>query len=261
MRRPYIGITGFMSRGEVEEVLKSALIGVGNSADQNISNRLIMIGVLASLKTLKGIPNKWPNRYPKPNQLSEIFVNSSLALNLIHYSTKEPDWLLGQLLFLEGLAGPNLDGFQLNITWPSPLALYKYKSVSPNKKIVLQIGATAFEKVNDSPAELARRVKEYEDLVDYLLLDPSGGLGKPFDTEKARAYLRALRESGTNIGLGFAGGLCADSIYLAEPLVSEFHDLSMDAEGKLRNDNDNLNLYAVRKYIDRASLMLSARRA
>ena len=42
--------------------------------------------------------------------------------------------------------------------------------------------------------ELAERVSWYEHVVDYVLLDPSGGYGVPFDTEKARTYLDALNK-------------------------------------------------------------------
>lgn len=127
MNKPYIGITGFMSRDEVEEVL---------TVFPENSTRKLMVGVLASEKTLHGPTNKWPNRYPD----------------------------------------------------------------------------------------------------------------RSFDTDKTREYLRALEDMDLDIGLGVAGGLSAETLHLVEPLIEEFPDLSIDAEGRLRDESDKLDLTAAKRY-------------
>lgn len=239
--KPYIGITGFMSREEVDFVL--------SKMPEN-SDRLLMVGVLASSKTLVGKKNRWPNRYPEMDEIAEIFIYHPLALNLIHYNTREPETLSDQLSKMTILVGVNLQGFQLNIAWPSPREIALYRKKYHHKIIVLQIGSHAFEKINHSPKKLATKVAaEYEDLVDYILLDPSGGYGKFFNPYKIRAYLEALREKDLHIGLGIAGGLGPKTLDLLELLITDFSDLSIDAEGKLRDENDNLDLEKAGKYL------------
>lgn len=213
MKTPYIGITGFMSREEVVHVLKTVPVDTG---------RLIMIGVLASQKTMQGIPNKWPNRYPEALKISDIFPNDPRVLNLIHYNTKEQDTLGYQLLAITELGGENLNGLQLNMAWPSPDVIKAFRKVQPAKQIVLQIGGHAFELVNHSPRQLAAKVAEYERIIDYVLLDPSGGYGRPLDPERIREYLYTLQAKNLDIGLGTAGGLSPTTIHLIRIPKFEF---------------------------------------
>ena len=239
MKTPYIGITGFMTRNEVFHVLKTIPMKTG---------RLIIVGVLASQKTIQGIPNKRPNRYPEALKISDIFPNDPRVINLIHYNTKEQDTLGYQLLAITELGGKNLNGLQLNMAWPSPDVLEAYKKVQPAKQIVLQIGGRAFKIVNDSPRQLAAKVTEYEGIIDYVLLDPSGGLGRPLDTERIREYLYTLKAKNLNIGLGTAGGLSPTTLGLIGPLVKKFPNLSVDAEGLVRTPDDNLDLNKAREF-------------
>lgn len=247
MQRPYIGITGFMTQDEVLSVL---------DAMPASSDRLVMVGVLASQKTIfLGLQNKWPNRYPGPNDIAAIFPNHPLVLNFVHYNTKEPETLLEQMLRVTELGGPNFQGFQLNVKWPSPQVLEEYRRQHPGMRIVLQVGGGAFKAVNDSPQILAAKVAdEYDGLADYLLLDPSGGFGKPFDTARAREFLNALRERGVErfLGLGVAGGLSPTTLNLVEPLVDDFQALSIDAEGRLRDESDTLNQDVAKEYVSMA---------
>ena len=244
--KPYIGITGFMSREEVNSMLSEMPV---------TQDRLLMVGVLASSKTLAGIESRWPNRYPKINQIGNIFTNHPLALNLIHYNTREPSSLSKQLFKLAEIAGENLHGFQLNIAWPPVDEINAYRERYPKKKIVLQIGNKAFSEINGSPSSLASKVEyDYEKLIDYVLLDPSEGLGKPFDVRRIREYLLYLSiysKDNSLKGYGAAGGLSARTLSLVEPLVSRFPNLCIDAEGLLRSKNDSLDLDKSKQYINR----------
>lgn len=106
--------------------------------------------------------------------------------------------------------------------------------------------------VNHSPEELATRVAEYDEVAEYVLLDPSGGYGKPFDPERVRDYLLALEAQNLGMGLGVAGGLSPATLNLVEPLVWEFYDLSIDAEGRLRTPEDHLDLAVSSEYLRKA---------
>ncbi|MBI2450547.1 MAG: hypothetical protein HYV47_03355 [Candidatus Nealsonbacteria bacterium] len=121
IKKPYVGITGFMRRQEVSAVLEQA----------NLRVRMLMVGVLVSSKTLSGRQNKWPNRYPKIKEMADIFPEDPNALNLIHYNTDEPETLANQLLELTDRGGHNLRGFQLNIAWPFPIELFAYRFFLP----------------------------------------------------------------------------------------------------------------------------------
>ena len=249
MRKSYIGVTG----GTTIEVANS-LLGVMPVE----SNRLLMIGVLVSSKTAKGLQNKRPNRYQKIECVKGIFPSHSKALNLIHYHTKEPETLKDQLVTLVKSGGSRLHGFQLNVAWPPPGPLREFRMEYPFVQMVLQIGNRAFELIEHSPQRLARKVAtEYSDFVDYILLDPSGGEGKAMDTEIARSYLEALGAKDMDIGLGVAGGLSPATLHLAEPLLKDFPELSIDAEGGLRDGEDRLNVPLTQEYIRGALKMFS----
>ena len=251
---PYIGITGFMSNAEVVEAL--------NMVPEKPTHRL-MVGVLMSSKTLAGMTNKYPGRYPKKEDVSGIFVKNERALNLIHYSTDHHDRLQNELYEITELVGSgNFDGFQLNVRWPEATALRNYQDSHPDKFLVVQMGGRVLAEV-DGLGHLGGLIHLIYDhraccswLVDAVLIDPSGGKGQPFDQNKGTKYLREVRGDHPEMGIGIAGGLCCETLGLIEPLVKEFPNLSIDAEGKLRDENDKLNLEKVRLYLKRAFQMV-----
>lgn len=253
MKQPYIGVTGFMSTCEVRQVLKTIPDGV---------QRKIMVGVLASSKTIQGIPNSWPNRYPRPERIAGIFPNHPLALNLIHFNTKDPGQLLNQMLAATQLGGKNFHGFQLNIKWPEPYILKEYRRQHPDKVLVLQCGNAALEAIDHDPARLVKAVLAYEEICEYLLIDPSGGLGKPFDPQKGYEYLQYLNAIVKGMAFGIAGGLSAETLGLLmspmmSPIAKVFPNTSIDAEGKLRNKGDHLDITKARRFISKAFELFS----
>lgn len=249
-KKSYVGVTGFMTHQEVVNTLKDI--------DFQKTEKLLMIGVLASLKSIQGITNKWPQRYPLIGEIRKIFPTNQNCLNLIHFNTSEPENLLSQMLYLTDIAGEQLNGFQLNLTWPSAKTVERYKRIHNGKSIVLQIGSRAFEEVSHSPQKLADRVhNEYEGLIDYVLLDPSGGTGAPFNPRITRGYLEALSTQKNDFGLGIAGGLSPSTLDLIEPFIKDFPELSIDAEGKLRTPEDNLSVSITRDYIQKSLELFS----
>ena len=252
--KPYIGITGFMSGDEVRAML--------NLMPKNCSRKL-MVGVLTDWRTLNGLtPNKWPNRYPAIKEIPGIFTDHPVVLNIAHYHTRELTTLHWQLENLVRSCGPNLHGLQLNIAWPHPMLLKLLRAKHPGVDIILQIGDAAFEIIKHSPERLAAKItEEYDGLIDRVLLDPSGGTGKEFDPAEIAEYLSALKKTrldfGLNFGLGVAGGLSSKNLRHVELLLSKFPDLSIDAEGRLRNPDDHLDLREAGEYIRGALEMFS----
>jgi hypothetical protein len=232
-----------MSADEVKEVLKAVPNGV---------SRKLMVGVLASSKTIKGIPNKWPNRYPRAEDIAGIFPDHPAALNLVHFNSKEPERLLDQMLEVTELGGRNFHGFQLNIKWPEVRVLGKYKKRHPDKILVLQCGSGALEAAENDPEKVAKAAWIYQEICEYLLIDPSGGFGKPFDPQKGYEYLGYLNAIVEKMSFGIAGGLSPDTLDLLETIAKVFPDTSIDAEGRLRDASDNLDVAIAREFVSRA---------
>ncbi len=184
--RGYIGITGFMKRAEVER----ALAHLEHPPHEHEAHRQLMVGVLVSLDTLNGKPPaRYPNRYPAIKQVAKIFTDDPRALNLIHYVTSDRSTLPDQFARLIKAGGPNLHGFQLNMRWPDPAALAPLLGL----RVVLQIGEKALEEANHDPKAIAILVGAYVDIVTDVLIDPSGGGGRPIDLEHSLAYVRRGR--------------------------------------------------------------------
>lgn len=94
--------------------------------------------------------------------------------------------------------------------------------------------------------------REYRGLITDVLIDVSAGKGVPIDPAKVRGIVEAMRTWNANLGIGIAGGLCAETLPAVADLVREY-DLSIDAEGRLRNDRDELDLEKVRAYLGAAA--------
>ena len=247
--RQYIGITGFTTREQVQQMLAH----VTTNAQQ-----ALMVGVLASSKTLNGEKNSFPVRFPRVEDISNIFTADERVLNVIHYATRAPEALFAQMKELVALAGENLDGFQLNICWPSLEQLTLFREAFEHLKIVLQVGTSAFNIVGNHPRTLALKLAEYDGLVDYVLLDPSGGRGLPMSAAALSSYVLALKKARFPAKIVVAGGLGPSGLHLVETLLREFPDLSIDAEGKLRDENDVFLPDAAAQYLDKAFALYAA---
>jgi len=244
---PYIGITGIVTPAESKVITQMSL---GNSARQ------IMIGVLVSSQSLWGEPHKLPNRYPNTHEIAGIFTHNPATFNVIHYNTDQPATLSDQLAEVRRLAGPNLHGFQLNMAWPSVPELRRFTDQNPDQQIILQINREAFGAVEGLTGGIIYKLKqEYLGFVDHILLDLSAGYGLPLETAWAREQLQELQDAELGIGLGVAGGLGPASLQLVEPLAKDFPELSIDAEARLRDGNDNLDLDLAQDYLRQAFVM------
>ncbi len=240
---PYIGVTGFRTRREVQTVLEVVPHG---------AKRRLMVGVLASSKTLQGGQGKYPGRTPRVEEIADIFNDDPRALNLIHYNTGDRQGLPEQLARLIELGGPNLHGFQLNIAWPDPTQLERLRSHT----VVQQVGHRAFEEVGNDPRQLAEKLDAYRGLITHVLVDPSGGTGQEYHLPTTQACVLAIMDRhGDWLKIGIAGGLSAVGLYeRITPVIGLYDHLSIDAEGRLRTPTpeDVLNLAATCAYTRRS---------
>lgn len=182
----------------------------------------------------------------------------------IHYNSRELSTLAEQVseifdsIYYEGLCS----AIQLNIPLPEYHELRKIKTEFPEMQIIFQANQKVME--NGRPDEIAEKIKIYGDLIDYVLIDPSGGRGAEFDITKSIEIYEALRAR-TNLTVGFAGGftgLNTENRVMMISNTTNTRDFCIDAEGGLRDklsDNygdDILNIKKVRGYIRTASRIL-----
>jgi hypothetical protein len=252
---PYIGVTGFMHRTEVNQ----ALATLDNlDREKKRGNRLLMVGVLASSKTLVGGTNKYPKRYPKVEEIASIFPPDRRTLNLIHYATDDQETLGDQLDRLAEIGGPYLDGYQLNMAWPDSYVLEHYIA-EHRHQIVLQLGKHALEMQGNDPDRVIEALGPYHSCIDHVLLDLSGGKGIPMDADLAYRWVEKFHERfdslaspNWTLGIGVAGGLMAGALDPIRKILDLGVELSIDAEGRLRNEADDLQIGEVDAYIREA---------
>ena len=249
---PYIGITGFTTSAEVAAVLASL---------PDAPERLLMCGVLLSNALLSGEPSDAPNRCPPTDAIAGIFSDDLRCLNLVHYRPRPGSNLVDALSRATQVGGPNCHGVQINATrgapWPDPDALVEYRERCNPQRIVLQAGRDAMASVDGDPTRLAQRCAEYAGIVTDVLVDASEGLGLPLDAARSARYLDALADAAPELGLVVAGGLHAGNIAeLLSPLLPRWSRVSIDAEGRLRDGDDVLDVGAAVAYVEAARRLL-----
>ncbi len=250
-RKPYVGVTGFTACEQVEEVLKVFPKLTGKTmGDWEQLPVMLMAGVLVSSKTMRGGINRWPERYPEIGKVEEIIPHDPRVLGLIHFNTDAED-IASELKDLFDILGypKNIDGVQLNVPWPEPAEVREFwhqyfrDSGDHEPYIVLQVGEDAFAMTNHDPTTLSVWLHDYQGIVDYVLLDPSGGEGKRFDPFELYPYIKEIRARGINIDIGVAGGLSDICYSHCLPILEQFPETSVDAQGGLRDKaTDRLDL-------------------
>ena len=249
---PYIGVTGVMTGEEAVRLHTEYRRTFDRNTAKSHDWPSLMVGGLVSSKTLFGETNKYPNRYPAVEVLSEVFIEGDgyHTLNLVHYSTDNPENLAEEIDYVVDYAGRNLTGIQFNAMWPSEKHIAVIRQNHPNLFLVLQVGHRALESVCWKGYQLQNVVKRYGESINGVLLDPSGGRGELLDAEKLSGMVRDLMEM--NLAIGVAGGLSAETMEVISPLADICSYLSVDAEGRLRDEDDNLDFERVRPYFDAA---------
>ncbi len=226
----YVGVTGFTTREQVAAVLPALR-----------HNYRLMVGVLVSQKTLAGLPNKYPLRYPKVADVADVFVDDPRCLNLVHYcSSTPPD--VDTLQKLADVAGPRCHGYQFNGAWPEPDALATVLG-QKGLRLVLQL----------QPGVFVGDLFPYyrEGLVTDVLIDGSGGRGEAIPLDGATHTRVNVLRGTTAWGVGIAGGLCEAEILRLLVFLCAHPNLSLDAEGKLRDGDAGgaLNLERARAWV------------
>lgn len=235
---PYIGITDFTSFEQVTKMLE-----VFRKHKPAESQRVLHVGVMMSFKTLHGIDTKWSKAFPPKDTVADIFrSNDDDVYYCLHYADYDYDTGFTDLARGLEYAGPFVHAVQLDMPWPDPGIIASGVHASRKQiEVILQVGKRSIEEANNDPAEVVRRLEDYEGIIHRVLLDKSMGRGLGMDAVSLIPFARAIRNRFPNLGLVAAGGLGPDSMNLVEPLVKEFPDLSIDAQGKLRPSGSALD--------------------
>jgi hypothetical protein len=240
---PYIGITGFNSREQVQQILKGYT-----------GNRPLMIGVMTDRMTLEGKDSTFIHRYPPITKVAWIFKRDPRVVNLVHYRTDDPGTLGAQLhRLMREYAGPQCDGLALSVNWPE--LSHNFKSVTRDYRVVLEVGPYALASANNDPKKLVERLKKYEGYVTDVMLKVREGALNVADVKELNRLLEAFEEAKLPMTPGIAGGLTELNVPFILPLLNE-GDLSVTAKTGLRTPNDELHLQTTLEYLNAAEKTL-----
>lgn len=214
----------------------------------------LMIGVLTSQKVMTG--GERNARSAAPKDFASIFSRDYRVLGLVHYFTKDTSDLGEQLLHAAAWGGVGCDGVQVNVPWPPPEELEHFRHYGEAwDRVVLQIGPAALRDTMN-PARINGAIAAYvhNNLITDVLLDVSGGGGRPIDPSFAAEMAHRVREVFPALGVGIAGRLTAASLPAVAEIVLRY-GLSIDTESGVRNDRDELDFDEVQAYLNAAAWM------
>lgn len=250
--RPYIGVTGLQSQKELEELASFVL-------KPSLSDHNFMFGFTCSNKRLED-PSSSGKTSPSIETLAKIFGQppgngNSFIMPMVHYFTPNLAKLSDEIFQLWDHIG--ITNLQLNALWPNIDEIRKIREEAP-VWITLQLPKEALE---EGPIMVAERLRNYVGLVNYALVDPSGGLAKELSMGYSARCLEALDRI-PGITPGIAGGLGPDNVRVSIARITELmhceycsrdpvRKFCIDAQGKLR-DETGLNMEKTKKYLEEA---------
>lgn len=257
----YVGVCGVASVDEARKVTE-LIRGAGFSQE---TEHIPMMGFQVSYKSLKYGFSEGNNRVPRLADLPVILACVSRSVfPTLHYYTKEPERLVGELetllkldrIYEKGLVG----GVQINRVWPKTSQISEIRNNFPELKIILQMSSVVTGDMT-VPQVADKLAKDYAG-IEYIILDSSHGKGIEFDTAESTSTCQTFRNGGVQSTIVFAGGFNGDNVKdkvtrLKEAFRSQ--DFSIDAEGGLRDKvgegygDDVLNLDKVKAYLNGAS--------
>lgn len=259
--KPYISVTGVTNLEEAK-----ILADTFNHCLSAQSSHQGAVGFLVNSYTLEGF-NRKPSRFPNSAQLPDLLAETGdTVLNIIHYNTKNREELAGQVkeLFGARLYQDKLCRvLQLNVRWPDVHQVETIKLALPELQIILPITPRILRR--QSKEEIAERVGEYENLIDFILIDPSGGRGTTFEAGWVAPYYRLLKYYYPEKQVIMAGGFNENNLRLRLAQITQAlmsGEFGIDAESGLRDKSmgdyyRRLSLARAVEYINQASAFFS----
>ena len=258
--KPYVGITGPSSISEVELIVA----GFQNSGYTMNSSHIPMLGYLVAYKTLVGKSMK-NRRYPKIEELNSMLEKANgKALTMIHYYSLEKGLAEQVIKLFDGIYDSKLcRALQLNIALPEIRELEQIKCTFPEMQIVFCATHAVLEK--KTAGQVVDDIFRYDNLIDYVLIDPSSGKNLEFCIQDSVSVYSELKNKMPQITVGFAGGFNSNNVTgrineIVETIKNT--DFCIDAEGGLRDKlsdafgDDIINMEKVRQYLQSAHIVL-----
>ena len=176
---PYVGITGFKTKGEIEVTGK-----IFHERRFYDSSYLPMFGFLVSETRLKQ-KNVSGKKSPAAEDLTYLARHVPQgSLPMMHYHTNDLETLPAQirdLFTIYQMYDKRIcRAVQLNMEWPSVDKIEEIRNNFPKLHIVLQLSNRGMDSL--SVAEIVQKSRSYDGLVQYTLIDPSGGFGISYDS-------------------------------------------------------------------------------
>lgn len=250
--KPYVGISGVAHYEQ-----HTALFNIALRERLDNLGHFMMIGVQATTKTqVLEVENRRGRMWhPVGESIADAAASedSGLTKPFVHCAfIKEPDLAQGITNVMRRTRHYNR-GIQFNgLPWVSqdyrPF-LHNFHETYPDQLTVIQANGRTLN--SHSPTEVAQELTTMP--VDYLLLDPSGGVGIEFDPKTIKPYIDEVYQRHIPAGVVVAGGLESENVeQLFGPLKEIYPGLSCDAEGRLRKGPEGvteLDLQAAEDFV------------
>lgn len=258
MKKPYIGVTDFVTRAQVEQA-KAAI---------TTPERRLHVGAMTSFKVLNGIKTNtgWENIWLNEHRLNKLFVKDNSVYNVIHYAdydhtdTQPAPTEVADLVKAIDISGPNVHAIQLDMVWPEISLIDGMVHKRGGTEIILQVSDRAIAELAPTGKTLEQAIRPYLRYVQYYLLDSGMGRGTQFNVEVAFDRISRLIDAGVpEHWIAVAGGLGPDTYLTMKPLLDKYPHLSCDAQGRLRpshNAADPLDMELVTKYLNGVSSLI-----
>jgi phosphoribosylanthranilate isomerase len=238
----YIGVTGFKTKDEID----ACDIATLNSEPK------VMYGFLTSRKSFANIVSEGTRRPALINLANLLESVPKNALPTIHHCTENRDVSLeidalmcADYIYDRGLCR----AIQINQRLPEVNELEKIKKKYSNLKFILQLEPEDLL----NPKHTGKIVNNYDGIADYVIIDPSRGIGITLDMHNSLDVLKELRINAMPV---IAGGLNSSNV---RDVISFFrkeygNNFCIDAEGKLRDESDALVIKKMQSYIKESYL-------
>ncbi len=231
---PYIGVTGFKTEYEV--------CAVGELFTKYLypeSGYTAMFGFVCSSKRLLDI-DKEGETSPALKNLEHLAATVPKGLlPMVHYFCTDGERLVDEIeqvfrindIYERG----SCRAVQLNSAWPELNEVEKIKQIFPDLTIVLQFPRVATE--GKTAENVGAVAKTYAGLIDYALIDPSGGEGIDFELERNIELMLAVGEALPEVRMGIAGGLSGENVYCRYLSVAKkTRDFCIDTQKNVRKE-------------------------
>ncbi|MBD3319375.1 hypothetical protein GF342_05710 [Candidatus Woesearchaeota archaeon] len=249
----YIGITGFKEDYEVHEAAALFMHSgfLGPDCGFTAQHHQPMFGFLCSAKRLADPTTQGTHsqRAQDLGCLTRYCPRGSLPA--IHYFTNNRQNLgdeVSQVFDIDNMYERNFcRALQINMAWPQLEQLTTLRQRFPDLTIIMQLPQETLTQIH--------RVAEYQEHVEYCLIDPSGGKGMRI-TQEHLDLAQRIQELLPRSRIGIAGGLDGYAVQDAMSAVYQnLHDsFCIDAQGKLRaDDRGQMDMEKVRHYIAAAA--------